>query len=219
MFMKKTVIEILEGIKNCIVDFKALYLLRNCGYLNDYGWWNSHKRKSSIDADGNPIPWFTYPSIEFINSRINRNFDVFEYGCGNSTRWWAHKVNSVTSCEHDKSWFYRMKATVPAKVTLIFEGLEYGGDYSKAVLNQRDCFDVIVIDGRDRVRCAKNSLNAIKNDGVIIWDNTERDRYEEGYEFLKKAGYKRLDFWGVGPIGISKWCTTIFYRKDNCLNI
>ena len=48
---------------------------------------------------------------------------------------------------------------------------------------------------------------------------TDRVIYQEGYEFLLTNGFKRLDFWGMGPINPYSWCTSIFYRKENCLEI
>jgi hypothetical protein len=80
-------------------------------------------------------------------------------------------------------------------------------------------FDIIVIDGRDRVNCAKNSLGALKEDGVIIWDNSERSKYAEGYAFLKDNGFKRIEFTGIGPVNSFAWSTTVFYRNKNCLAI
>lgn len=217
--MNSKVKEIAKGIKNCIVDFRPLYVMRNYGYLHEYGWWNSYKENASIDSNGNPIPWLTYPCIELISNRIEETFDVFEYGCGNSTHWWASRVRSVISCEHDELWCSRIGETIPTNVTLIHRELEHGGEYSKEILKHQDRFDVIIVDGRDRVKCARNSAEALKKRGVIIWDNTERDRYFEGLKYLESLGFKRLDLWGVGPIRTSKWCTTICYRKDNCLDI
>lgn len=64
-----------------------------------------------------------------------------------------------------------------------------------------------------------NSIKTLKDDGVIIWDNSDRVNYQEGYDFLLANGFKRLDFWGIGPVNSYSWCTSIFYRKENCLKI
>lgn len=34
---------------------------------------------------------------------------VIEYGCDNSTLWWANRVKHVISCEHDRQWYEEMK--------------------------------------------------------------------------------------------------------------
>jgi hypothetical protein len=87
------------------------------------------------------------------------------------------------------------------------------------VAGYTNAFDAIVIDGRDRVNCCKNSLGALKAAGVIIWDNSERPDYQEGYDFLINNGFKRIDFGGIGPINPDAWCTSVFYRSNNCLGI
>ena len=80
-------------------------------------------------------------------------------------------------------------------------------------------FDCVVIDGRDRVNCARHALGALTAGGVIVWDNSDRDCYQEGFDFLRDHGFRRIDFWGLGPINAYPWCTSIFYRDGNCLGL
>lgn len=144
---------------------------------------------------------------------------VFEFGSGNSTLWWGKKVSKVISYEHDLSWYQSFKNRLPSNVEYHHCELAYGEEYSKAILDYNNAFDIIIIDGRDRVNCAKNSLGALKDHGVIIWDNSDRESYEEGYSFLIQNDFKRLDFEGHGPINSYGWSTSIFYRNNNCLGI
>jgi hypothetical protein len=39
-------------------------------------------------------------------------------------------------------------------------------------------FDVIVVDGRARPSCFKHAVSKVRNDGLLIFDNTNRDRYQ-----------------------------------------
>ena len=64
-----------------------------------------------------------------------------------------------------------------------------------------------------------NSINYLTEKGVLICDNSDRKRYEEGFKYLKRNGFKRLEFQGHGPINIESWETSIFYREKNCLDI
>lgn len=208
-----------KGLLNCVIDFKKLYLIRNKGILYEYGWWESLKEKTSINADGNPLPWITYPCIEFLSGKIEKSFEVFEYGSGHSTLWWAERVSHVVSIEYDKQWFDKTNRTIPENVTLLFRELDNREDYSGAIAEYTDRFDILMMDGVNRVRCVKNSLGALKDHGVIVWDDSQRERYEEGYDFLESNGFRRVDFWGIGPIRVYKSCTSIFYRDDNCLKL
>ena len=187
--------------------------------MAETGRLRSVSERMPVDRDGNPIPWLTYPAISFLSKRLRTEMTVFEYGSGNSTLWWSKRVSSLTSCEHDIGWFKSLKERLPANVEYIYRELEYGGEYCRVIQKHRERFDVIILDGKDRVNCAKNSLRALKDDGVVVWDDAERDNYREGYSFLAQNGFKRLDFEGFAPIAISGKLTSIFYRDTNCLGI
>lgn len=185
-------------------------------FLRGSGWLESYRERKPV-AFGKPLPFYTYGAISFLEPRIDRSLTVFEYGSGYSTLWWSARAKSVVSVEHDRGWYDRMKAQVPANVELIYEELVPGGAYSKKATEFRS--DIIVVDGRDRVNCAKACLGGLTERGVVIWDNSDRERYREGYDFLKANGFRRLDFHGPGPVLFLPWATSVFYRNDNCLNI
>ncbi|NBF03289.1 FkbM family methyltransferase [Pseudomonas sp. Fl5BN2] len=186
--------------------------------IKAYGWERSATAYASIDAESNPIPWITYPAIDFLASRVNRNMKVFEYGSGNSTLWWAKRVGMVSSVEHDFSWHEKVKAELPENANLKYIELSYDGDYCRALACGQD-WNIIVVDGRDRVNCLKQSIEKIANDGVILLDNSDRDEYKEGIDFLLNHGYRKLEFRGLAPIVTYISETSIFYKPDNCLGL
>lgn len=188
------------------------------GYLYESGWIKSFIKRLPYDKAGMPLPWVTYAFIDFINNRLNEKMTVFEYGSGNSTFFYAAKVKAVTSVEHDQSWHDKLHHSMPSNVTLIHKELSYNGTYSRASI-QPEKFDIIIVDGRDRVNCLKQSIHALTDNGVIVLDDSERESYQEGGEFLVANQFKRLDFWGISPGLFYKKCTTIFYKKNNILNI
>ena len=176
------------------------YQLKDNSFISETGWFLSMEKGRCINANCEPIPWMTYPAISFLQERVNKNMSVFEYGSGNSTLWWAERVARVIACEHNIEWFEKMKVIIPSNVMLLYFDIIRGGDYSRAITKYTKEFEIVVIDGRDRVNCAKNSLNSLKPNGVIVWDNADREKYSEGYDFLLNNGYKRIDFEGNGPI-------------------
>lgn len=173
-----------------------------------------------VQKSGNELPWFTYSFIAFLEERIHSEMSVFEYGSGNSTLWFNKKGCALVSVEHDKKWYAHMQPRLGSnpKIEYHWRDLE-SKDYSQEILNYSRAFDIIVLDGRDRVNCCLNALNALKDDGIIIWDNSDRKEYSEGYQFLESNNFKRLDFHGLGPINSGTWSTSVFYRKNNCLHI
>jgi hypothetical protein len=198
---------------------RAVSLFRNeVGYLRQTGWSQSERIGLPADSDGLPIPWYTFPAIAFLEPRLPLHGAVFEFGMGNSTLWWSRRAASVDAVEHDAAWFAQIAATMPPNVTARLAELD-GPDYVNAAAASGKLYSILVLDGRRRVRCMKGSLAALAPEGVVIWDNSERDWYREGYELLAENGFRRLDFWGLGPLSHHQWCTSIFYRPGNCLNI
>ncbi len=189
----------IQKIVDMVLDPKMLKMLismNSGGYLKEIGWINSFKHQIPIDKDDSPLPWVTYSFIDFISDRLNKTMDVFEFGSGNSTLWYASKVNTVTSVEHDNTWFRKIKKSMPKNVNINYKVLMYDGEYSKFDKALDRKFDIVIVDGRDRVNCMKNAINAIEEKGVIILDDSERKSYNDGIEFLENQGFKRIDFWG-----------------------
>jgi hypothetical protein len=196
----------------------AIQLMLIGGLLDD-GWYNSFNTKQSVDKNNGPIPWCTYPFIKFIEPRLNKEFLVFEFGSGNSTLWYSKRIKKIVSVENNKNWYDLISLRIPSNVKLIFQELKYKGDYSKSAMNAKEKFNIIIIDGRDRVNCVKNSLDALTENGVIIFDNSDLPQYQDGINFLLSNNFKKLDFIGLSPVTPHSNYTSIFYRSNNCLGI
>jgi hypothetical protein len=188
-------------------------------YLETSGWLKSLELKMPVDANARPIPWYSYPMVEFLSRRIRPEMQVFEFGSGNSTLWWAERVDSVTAVEHHPQWAARMASEVPENVSLLHVPLEPDGDYCRSARRSNKQFHVIVIDGRDRVNCARRGFAALRDDGVIVWDDSQRSRYKPGHRYLARREFRRLEFVGLGPMDPHPKETSIFYRDGNCLGL
>lgn len=71
-------------------------------------------------------------------------------------------------------------------------------------------FDIIVIDGVERASCVPGAVTRLKNDGIIIFDNSDRPRFQRAIALLKNAGFERLDFYGFVPACGTLECTSVF---------
>ena len=198
---------------------KSLLSFNHKGYLTQIGWYKAYESKASVDENNSPIPWVTYSFIDFIKGRLKKDHHIFEFGAGNSTWFYAQNVGSVTSVEHDKLWYDKIVSKKPENSNMIFCALEPDGDYSKMpkILDQK--FNIIIIDGRDRVNCCKQAIDALTKDGVIILDDSYRTGYQQGIEFLKANGFKELPFSGISPGFFHRSSTSVFYKAENCLDI
>lgn len=186
--------------------------------LRKLGWFRSLDQGMCVDAAGDPVPWYTYPAIAFLAERVPADARVFEFGIGNSTLWWAAHAAKVTACEGNQQWFDRIAPKMPANTTALFFD-ESSEDYATAAARRGEPFDILVIDGRQRVASCAASLPLLSDAGVVIWDNAERPRYAEGFAMLEAGGFRRLNFWGMGPLNTYEWLTSVFYRPGNILGI
>ena len=143
--------------------------------LKENGWFVSYKQKEAVDKNKRPIPWCTYAFIKFLEPRLNKNMNVFEFGCGNSTRWYAQLAGKVSAVEHDEEWFDKIKNSLPENAGVTFSSLGDGEYYEKAATKSKELYDLIVVDGRKRNQSVRHSIDWLSKDGVLILDNSERD--------------------------------------------
>jgi hypothetical protein len=198
---------------------RTLLSFNEKGYLDEIGWFNAFDSRSPVDEHNNPIPWVTYSFIDFIKERLTKQHTVFEFGSGNSTYFYAKYAGKVVSVEHDKEWYNKVLKTNPENSELIFCELVRDGDYCRMPLTLPTTFDVVIVDGRDRVNCCKQAVKAVTESGVIVLDDSERGFYKEGINFLLDNGFKELSFSGISPGLFYRKSTSVFYRANNCLNI
>jgi hypothetical protein len=177
------------------------------------GWLNSLQAGRPVNAQGSPIPWFTYPAIDFLEQRVKPTWNILEWGCGASTLWWAPRVERVFSVEHDTQWHQAVAGQAPmnAKIHLATEVTHYVNAPRSQGLTS---FDVAVVDGSWRNECAREAATLVKESGLIVFDNTDRRGVREGVEYLGAQGWKRIDFFGLIPSYLYRNCTSVFYRDE-----
>lgn len=221
-------------------------------YLRRSGWWSSLETRQACDTSG-PCPWFTYSATRYLAGIVRPSYRVFEYGSGNSSRWWASRAAEVVSVEHDPLWAEHLRSDKPQNVVVVEKHMDEptAFQHSQILLSQYphasmaarlssdptrnyraglldDCFhayasvllefpqqyfDVVVVDGMARVLTTWVAVRQLGPEGVIVFDNSDRDEYQSAYDYLRAQGFVRLDFWGLGPINRYEWCTSIFTRS------
>jgi hypothetical protein len=188
-------------------------------YLYQTGWIRSRHEGLPVNGAGEVIPWMNYAIVRFLQERLQRSFDLFEFGSGYSTQFYARLVRTVTSVEDDEKWFAVVQKMVPENATVIFKARDVDGQYCRAVLATGRMYDTIVVDGRDRVNCVKQSFEALAPQGVILLDDSEREQYCEAIDYARSRGFRVLHYEGMKPVDPVGARTSIFYRPDNCFGI
>jgi hypothetical protein len=176
-----------------------------------YGQYRSIKSLSPVNEKGEPLPWYTYPAIEFLNQFDFSDKNVFEYGSGNSSLYWARRCSTLISIEHDSYWHNKIKRNLKNNQRLFLR--KNKNEYVKSINEFGTKFDIIIIDGAFRQDCAKEiKENLLLESGIIILDNS--DWYAETARFLKDSmDMIQVDFHGFGPINSYTWTTSLFLTR------
>lgn len=178
-----------------------------------YGNLLSFKLKKSVDSNNNPIPWFTYPALEYLKQLDIKEKKILEWGLGNSTLYFAQRCSEIISIEHNPEWFEKIKIKLPLNS---FAYLLSENEYANFPLTLNRKFDIIIIDGIKRKECIENSLKLLEDGGFIIYDNS--DRNPEDCEKLRNKKMLQVDFHGFGPINDYTWTTSFFFTNNVTIN-
>ncbi len=125
---------------------------------------------NTIEVKGLTRPWFNYPAIEFLDTIDFNGLNVFEYGCGNSTKYFSQSGASVYGVENDLKWAQMVAAKTGSNILVSNEKKEYINSVETFEMK----FDVVVIDGLFRDECCElffTRQNLLES-SVLIFDNS-----------------------------------------------
>lgn len=181
------------------------------------GYFRSAFKMAAVSKSGNPLPWYTYPSIDFLKYRSYENRIILEFGGGQSTLWWASNAKHVVTLEGNKEWYEIIKGKMPRNVDLCYvsmESREHIGSRVKEMLETKQYtkYDVIVIDGLYRYDMIEIALSRLAEDGIIVCDDAEGYGFYEGF---KESGLSRVDFFGNAPGVVLPHATSIYFRPSS----
>jgi hypothetical protein len=186
-----------------------------------FGWRTGHFRSSlkmrALSRRGEPLPWYTYPCIDFLRCRSYENRTVLEFGAGQSTLWWARRARAVVSFEGDDAWLGELRTAAPPNVELHPAPMETPAacvaeiDRILAAHPTRR-FDVVVIDGLWRSELIGTAARVVSDDGIILCDDAEGYGFHEAFRNLR---FQRVDFFGFAPGVMRQHCTSIYFRPGS----
>lgn len=196
-----------------IMDKVRLLFQIERGLLFQYGWLRSWWVGRPVDASGAPLPWITYPAIDFLSQFDFSSASVFEWGSGFSTLWWSKRCKRITTVESNQEWVPYIKSLLPDSVELIVTPLNAEAEIEVLIKHSVVQRDVFVIDnyGPFRWRCAEAAANNLADGGFIILDNS--DQCPRACETLRRKGFTQVDFTGFAPGNGYAQATSIFFRE------
>jgi hypothetical protein len=142
------------------------------------------------------LPWWNVAATRAVETFLAERpgARVFEWGAGASTIWLARRCASVTSVEHDPDWLARFKRQADGRDNIALMGRSITTDaYVAAIDEVGGLFDLIVVDGRQRVACLERARDRLAPQGLILFDDSGRARYRDG---IARAGLAEQRFFG-----------------------
>ncbi|MFV0526129.1 MAG: class I SAM-dependent methyltransferase [Acidimicrobiales bacterium] len=176
------------------------------------------------------VPWWSYQAIGTVDAWLagRSGATAFEWGSGASTVWLAARTDRVTAVEHHEGFAATVDGLIPAHAEVIAvppvattdpavpsakpgnAGLDFSA-YVAAIDRTDDRYDLICIDGRARGACLDRAVDHLVPDGIIVFDNTDRDRYRAAIDRHPELETTHLK--GLTPALPYPSTTTILRRR------
>jgi hypothetical protein len=205
----KKQVQFAYSIRN--LDFEPARILALIRYFETtLGGSISYRNMLPTASNNEAWPWYTYPAIEYLSQYDFSGCAVFEYGSGNSSKFWAQRAVTVKSVESNQTWYETVKSDLAENQDVLL--FSDKNDYVNSIHSNNQSFDVIVIDGFYRYNCALESVKCLNAGGMIILDNS--DWYPSTARILRENDFLQTDFIGWGPINSYAWCTSIFTKGN-----
>ncbi len=157
-------------------------------------------------------PWWVDKAIARVEQFLlsSPRSRVFEWGSGGSTVWLAKRCELLLSVEHTKAWADTTQSHVVGYTHALLLEILLGPDYPRAITGYPSrSFDLICVDGRMRNECVQEAIPQLRHGGMLLLDNSERDRYAPSFELLKnwhREDYSNRETRAIG----GGWQTSLF---------
>ena len=122
------------------------------------------------------LPWIAYTSINKLQKHLTKTSRVLEFGSGMSTLWYANQAGQVFSVESYSVWYDKVKKIIEDKK---LDNVSYklsmsDSEYVTFMSDDKEGFDLIMIDGECRSQCVSHAIQRLKPGGVLYLDNSDR---------------------------------------------
>lgn len=210
--------QIIENLRKkfIIMNIDGRIKIDLCDRIDKIG---KNRENERLSVGDNCEPFISRECIYILDNILPRNGIGLEWSSGSSTLFFSYRLHRLFSIEHQKSWYLMMKRIIEKKkvkenIKLLWidnDNLSYCLNESKYISKfyEHDIcyktyvsskliphydYDFISIDGRARTGCLLRAIKLIKKEnGIIIIDNAERDRYKWSYKIIPSE-WRTYDF-------------------------
>lgn len=127
------------------------------------------------------LPWISYDAIKVFEGFLDKSKTVLEFGSGMSTTWYAQRAGEVYSVDDYEPWYQKVKSILEErKINNTHYEFLRGDAYAGYMAESGKKFDLIMIDGSIRGRCAEKAIKLVADGGIIYLDNSDKHSGPEG---------------------------------------
>lgn len=127
-------------------------------------------------------PWLTKSANAILGNRLQLRHIGLEFGSGRSTKWFARRVQSLTSIEHDPVWFQKVSEMLATDriANVVYRLKEVDRSEQEAAETgyvrtlddvAAESLDFVLVDGVYRAACANGAIDKLRPGGMLILDN------------------------------------------------
>ncbi len=201
------------------------------------GYFRSVLFNKPCNKNGDPLPFLTYPFIEYIYDLNISNAKMLEFGGGFSTLFFASRVREIYTVEpnfNNNSWFSFLQKEIsksknkeriklfgvdlPSRYENYSEWVKLVNERTLEVIDKilsetKNSFDIVLIDGWgfQRKWIANYIVSSLSEGGLIIVDNTYN--CPQCAFTLRELGFNQINFKGYAP-STHRDCTSIFFKGN-----
>lgn len=149
-----------------------------------------------------PVPFMEPGEIKALQELIDERkpTSVLEWGSGGSTLYWPAMYPEIdwVTIEHDRKFFDAIVDRLPGNVT--FFRLDFPMYHE--LWEDLGRFDLIIVDGRERVKCLNTSRDLLSPNGAVVLHDSARKRYAPGFTLFNTVTELHPPKSGKDPRGL-----------------
>lgn len=128
-------------------------------------------------------PWIAQGAVRFLDKNLSKEWIGLEWGSGRSTSWYANRLKSLVSIEHNQDWHRLVSGTLPSNAECRYIPLAHPEReptrpiYNPLpayvdIANQFEQLDFVVVDGHYRQACVLAAVPKLSIGGLLVIDNS-----------------------------------------------
>jgi len=122
-------------------------------------------------------PWLTEDACSFLVGFLHKKpqAKILEFGSGASTVWFSRRTPNLVSIEHNKFWFDKVINYISRTRECNEVDFRLMEKPFEPIVKEfpNEFFDLILVDGGNRIECIKAAIRVLKKGGVLVLDDAQ----------------------------------------------